>query len=97
MLARQALLETLSGTPQLQIPNLQHVGLTTVRGTLDSVDGATGTAIAFTANGDLDIDSTANIASITTNVTDTGDVQLIGVGNTVLGNIGGVGARSRIA
>ena len=71
--------------------NLQHVGATTVTGTLNSLDGTTGTDVAFSADGDLDINNTAKINNITTTVNGTGDVELNGLANTVLGDIGASG------
>ncbi|MFA5164167.1 MAG: autotransporter domain-containing protein [Candidatus Omnitrophota bacterium] len=68
--------------------NLQHAGLTTVSGTLNSVNGRTGTTISFTANGDLDIGGAANVASVTTNVAGTGDIEFQGGGITTVGTIG---------
>ncbi len=68
--------------------NIQHAGLTTVSGTLNSVNGSTGTAIAFSADGDLDIGGAARVASVTTTVGGTGDIEFQGSGSSTIGNIG---------
>ncbi|MFA6356218.1 MAG: autotransporter domain-containing protein [Candidatus Omnitrophota bacterium] len=68
--------------------NIQHAGLTTVSGTLNSVNGSTGTAVAFSANGDLDIGGAARVASVTTTVAGTGDIEFKGAGSSTIGSIG---------
>ncbi|MFA5335486.1 MAG: autotransporter domain-containing protein [Candidatus Omnitrophota bacterium] len=68
--------------------NIQHAGLTTVNGTLNSVNGSTGTAVAFSANGDLDIGGAARVASVTTTVAGTGDIEFKGAGSSTIGSIG---------